>query len=159
MAYQKLTIPSCHWDQNISSVGIDPYDRKNRTLRKEFKTVPNVSLSRRSFDVSFFFTWIPVGNALDIMHNRPLTDSELSKRTTRSPQQVTRLLGLCFDCISFCMYMYLLPADPYGKFLRKLASCTAPHLLGWRAKQTHAKQKVEFVESNCQKYWSYIQWK
>ena len=48
-----------------------------------------------SFDVKSLFTNVPVGEALDVIHEKLIADDTLAERTALSPPQITKLLQIC----------------------------------------------------------------
>ena len=48
-----------------------------------------------SFDVKSLFTNIPVGEALDVIHEKLITDDTLAERTALLPSQIIKLLQIC----------------------------------------------------------------
>ena len=54
-----------------------------------------------SFDVQSLFTNVPVGQALDVVHEKLLKDETLEDRTPLTPQQITNLLHTCLRTTYF----------------------------------------------------------
>ena len=67
---------------------------------KEFaEEIKNIKLERwefiTSFDVTAFYTSIPVADAIDVIKRRLEQDTELPRRTTWSPDNILKLLEFC----------------------------------------------------------------
>ena len=45
-----------------------------------------------SFDVKSLFTNVPVGEALDVIHEKLMADDTLAERTALTPSQIIKLL-------------------------------------------------------------------
>ena len=54
-----------------------------------------------SFDVQSLFTNVPVGQALDVIHDKLLTDETLEDGTPLTPQQIIYLLHICLRTTYF----------------------------------------------------------
>ena len=54
-----------------------------------------------SFDVKSLFTNVPVGEALDVIHEKLIADDTLAERTALSPPQITKLLQICLRTTYF----------------------------------------------------------
>ena len=107
---------------------------------KELKIEPDEEL--RSYDVSALFTSVPVDKALAVIKDRLEKDGTLKDRTPLSPDDVTRLLGLCLNCTYFlfqgeyylqihgaAMWSHVSPivCNMYMEDFEELALATADH--------------------------------
>lgn len=59
-----------------------------------------------SFDVKSLFTNVPVGEALDVIHEKLMADDTLVKRTALTPSQIIRLLQICLRTTYFSVQYY-----------------------------------------------------
>ena len=94
-----------------------------------------------SFDVTSLFTNVPIGEAVEIIHDRLREDEDLVERTPLSPDRIAELLGLCLKSTYFSdsgeFYeqregaamgspVYAVIANLYMEFFEELALESAP---------------------------------
>ena len=54
-----------------------------------------------SFDVTYLFTNVPIGEAVEVIWDKLREDEDLAERTPLSPDRVAKLLGLCLRSTYF----------------------------------------------------------
>ena len=55
----------------------------------------------KSFDVKSLFTNVPVGEALEVIHEKLMADDTLAERTALTPSQIITLLQICLKTTYF----------------------------------------------------------
>ena len=101
-----------------------------------------------SFDVKSLFTNIPIGETLDVIHEKLTADDTLAERTALSPSQIIKLLQICLRTTYFLYQgqyyeqkdgtamgspVSLVVADIYMEHIDEIAISSPPHPIRfWR---------------------------